>query len=1780
MAASDCGPPGVPLVSRQQEVTVPARRTLGPDGEMPMVAALARWALAARRLARSVPLAACIAIGSSGLAQAAGFAADRYDYAVDAYSRTLAGVGRTVVKPLPVLQRDLASAEAAGNARNTAIVAEQVLVRSPRDGRLWARLAELLLAAEPVNDQDGYELPGKALGASLTAYRLAKTPDERASALDLVAQALVRKEDWRPALNAYKASLDIRENDAVRQAYEAVREEHGFRITDYTVESDAAQPRICFQFSDPVASGTSDFTPYFTQEPGPVSAVTVEGTKLCVEGLQHGERYTIVARQGLPSAVDESLVKDGRYEIYVRDRSPAVRFAGKTYVLPRSGQNGVPVVSVNSRQAKLSLYRVGDRSLTAAVIDSNFLQQLYGEQASDIGLSKGQKVWEGTLDTDAPVNQDVTTAFPVDEALGHIDPGLYVMTAQPAEKPAGDDYSEVATQWFVVSDLGLSTVKGKDGLHVMVRSIASAAPLPGVEIRLLARNNEVLGRVETGPDGLATFEPGLVKGEEGLAPAIVVASAKDGDYGFVDMTQSAFDLTDRGVEGRDPPGAIDAFVYAERGVYRRGETVHAAVLLRDEKANAVTGAPVTVIVERPDGVEYSRTVLGDQGGGGRSLDIGIVNSASGGTWSIKAYTDPKAPAVGQTTFLVEDYIPDRIEFDLAAKSASASVDTGAELTVDGRYLFGAPAADLELEGDVSVSVDDAPYPRWKGTVFGLSDETVDTVRNALDGLASTDAKGHADLTVALPELPTTTRPLKAEFAIRMREPGGRAVERTTTLPIVPVQPLLGIRPGYGSDGVREGEPATFDLVAIDPAAAPVAAPAVTWTLKKLTRTYQWFSTDGTWAYEAVVTARKVAGGSLSIGAGSPAPLSSPVEWGEYRIEIAADGFQPASTVFSVGYYAASKADTPDTLPVALDKKSVRSGDTLAVKIDSRFAGKASVEIIGDRLFSSQEIEVPAGGTSVPVTVGTGWGTGAYVVVTHFRPMDLAAKRMPARSIGLAWFGIDRAERTLAVSIAPVATMKPRQALAVPVRIAGLVPGERAYVTVSAVDVGILNLTNYRPPEPEAHYFDQTRLSAELRDLYGQLIDGMQGARGRIRTGGDGGADTLQGSPPAQAPLAQFSGIVEVSQDGTADISFDIPAFNGTVRVMAVAWTPGRVGHATADVIVRDPVVIAGTLPRFLAAGDQSRFRLDLLNAEAPPGAYTLAVGIEGPISAEPSSLYQTVSIGPAGSRTPVNIPITATGVGTGRLVATLAGPGGVSIDQAYAIGIEPANPPVTRRTVRPLAPSGGSVSVSEDLLAEMVPGTGRVSLSVGPLADLDVPGLLKELDRYPYGCSEQLVSRALPLLYLADLGANEVDLETDVRQRLSDTVQRLLARQDSSGAFGLWDSSYGEDLWLSSYVTDFLLRAREKGFAVPEAAVTNAVDYLRNRVGNAPSIEDGKGEDVAYALYALARAGRAPAGDLKYFADTKIGDFGSAMARAQIGAALGMLGDKPRAERAFLSATGVLGTAAAAATRTSRSDYGTVLRDAAAIIALAADSDAGLSSISPAAAVIASERARTTHASTQEMTWMVLAARAVEAQAKGIRLVVDGTPAEGAVYRTFRAQTLQKPFTVANPGDVALRAVVTVSGSPIVPEPAGQNGMALERRYFTEAGDPVDPATVDQNTRLVVVLTAGPIGQDKAGNYLLVDPLPGGFEIENPTLVGSGDAGKLPWLSDLTDPSHSEFLDDRFIAAFSDNSVKVAYMVRAVAPGRYVHPGARVEDMYRPDRNAQLATGSMTVVGR
>ena len=1728
-------------------------------------------------LVRAATLCATLAFGLV-TAQAADKTFKRDDLAdsaikLEAQIKSEAG---PVAKSGANLRTDADAAFKRSDYRTGLQILGQIAATAPDDSANWLRLARTIFQIRSPSSSEQTFLLERASTAAYIAYQRAANTGEEADALAVLGRALSDRKLWRPSLDALRLSLDLREVAEVRGQYEKMRDEHGFRLLDYTVDSDSASPRACFQFSEDLAKRT-DFTPFLALAGSDKPALSSEEKQLCIDGLKHGERYNINLRAGLPSTVKETLPKSAEFNIYVRDRKPFVRFTGRAYVLPRTGQRGIPVVSVNTPAVSVDVFRIGDRNLINTVIDNDFQQSLNKYQLSSLGDERGVKVWSGELATASTLNQDVTTAFPVDQALGDLQPGVYVMTAAAKGPGSSDDDGSLATQWFIVSDLGLTAFSGNDGIHVFVNSLASTEAVAKAEVRLVARNNEILATRKTDDSGHVLFEAGLARGEGGLSPALLTVTSDKADYAFLSLKSNAFDLSDRGVSGRAVPAGADAFVYAERGVYRSNETVYLTALLRDGQGNAVTGGPLTLVIERPDGVEFRRAVLPDQGAGGRSMAVALNSAVPTGTWRVRAFTDPKASAVGETTFMVEDYVPERIEFDISAKDKQIKADLPVELKVDGHFLYGAPASGLQLEGDMLVTPA-AERPGFAGYQFGVADEeTASNERTPIENLPESDANGVATFPVSLTKPPSSTRPQEAQIFIRMAETGGRAVERKLVLPVAPATAMIGVKPLFGDNNVAEGDKAGFDAVFVSPDGKTMARDGLRYELLKMESRYQWYRQSSSWEYEPVKSTTRVADGDLSVAADKPSRITLSPQPGRYRLDVkTTDADGPLTSVqFDVGWYSDGSADTPDLLETSVDKPEYQSGDTMVVTVNARAAGKLTVNVLGDRLLTTQSIDVKEGTAQIRIPVGKDWGTGAYVVATLRRPLDAAAQRMPGRAIGLKWFGIDKKTRTIEVKLSPPALVRPNTTLKLPVKLGGLSPGEDAKIVVAAVDVGILNLTNYKPPAPDDYYLGQRRMTSEIRDIYGQLIDGMQGTRGQLKTGGDSAGAELQGSPPSQKPLALYSGIVTVAADGTAEISFDIPEFAGTARVMAVAWTATKLGRATTDVTVRDPVVLTATLPRFLLNGDHGAMSFDLDNVEGLPGDYTINVTASGPVkvSGNPST---TVKLA-AKQRTSMSLALDAGYAGTAQFDVDIKGPNGLTLARHYALDVKPATQILARRSIRTLA-KGESLTLTSDMFSDLVPGTGGVSLSVSLSTALDAATILKALDRYPHGCSEQITSRAMPLLYVNDLAAGaHLAMDTEVDQRIKDAIDRLLARQGSNGSFGLW-SAGGDDAWLDAYVTDFLTRAREKGFAVPDVLFKSALDRIRNSVVNANEPEKDGGRNLAYGLYVLARNGTAPIGDLRYLADTKLNNLATSISKSQLAAALALVGDKGRAERVYAAALESL--APKPVLEFGRVDYGSALRDAAALVSLASEGNAPRATLTQAVARVEVARGLTPYTSTQENAWLVLASRALSKEHMALDL--DGTPIKSALYRSYKAAEMAgKPIKITNTGDAPVQAVVSVSGAPITPEPAASNGFRIERNYFTLDGKPADVSKAKQNDRFAVVLKITE-AKPEYGHIMVSDYLPAGLEIDNPHLVSSGDTGTLDWIEDGQEPENTEFRDDRFTAAIDRASdaksiFTVAYVVRAVSPGKYVLPQAYVEDMYNPSRYGRSGSGSIEV---
>ncbi|MEO0780227.1 MAG: alpha-2-macroglobulin family protein [Pseudomonadota bacterium] len=1628
----------------------------------------------------------------------------------------------------------------------------------------WAEYARLSMLIETQNSSDQNRYGKQAFEAAANAYLRAPNDPMRVTALMEMAPALERVGRGRDMVRVLRLAEAIQPRADVLTALEGAVAKYGFRITDHRADNESAAPRICAEFSEPLIKGGTGYTP-FVQLPSAGMVVEPDERQLCIDGVQHGERYQVTFRKGLPAASGETLIKDVEITLYVRDRAPAVNFPGRAYVLPKSEDAALPVETVNLDEVDLKLSLISDRNLLRLLQNDFFGRPLDYWADQEFSEVLSQEIWSGKGDVQNALNQTMTTRLPLGDILSNQPPGIYALTARV---PGEDIYdSQGATQWFVLSDLGLTTLKGNDGLHVFVKGLGDAMALEGVKLTLLSRSNSELGTITTDAMGHARFDAGLTRGTGGAAPAMVIAESGNTDLAFLSLTDPAFDLSDRGVEGRSAAPPVDVFLTTDRGAYRAGEVIYATALARNALADAIQGLPLTAILRRPDGVEYSRHLSSEDRAGGHVFEMPVAATAPRGAWTLYVKADPDAPVLATQAVLVEDFLPERIDFDLTLPDAPIRPRDRTPLTVSARYLFGAPGAGLRADGLVRLRPKRA-LEEFPGYEFGVFDERVTSTGEYIEQ-ATTESDGQAVLFVPIPKTKVIDRPFEAQITVSVREGSGRPVERDLTRMLAPAGPMIGIKPVF-DDVVPQGTRAEFDLIAIDGGLVPMPM-AVKWTVNRIQTRYQWYEEFGSWNWEPITTRTRIDTGEAQLGA-KPLTISAPVDWGRYEIVVERmDGtYVASSSDFYAGWYApADASSTPDTLELSLDQPNYRPGDEAQLRIVPRYAGTALITVMSNSVIDMQAVEVTAGENVIPIDVTEEWGAGAYVTAQVVRPMDVSTGRNPARSLGLAYAKIDPGQRQLSVAIDAPEMTDPRGPLEVSVNVDGLGDAQ-GFVTLAAVDVGILNLTRFESPDPSDHYFGQRRLGVEIRDLYGRLIDGMNGAQGQVRSGGDANSGTGFESPPPQDELvAYFSGPIAVDANGVATASLDVPDFNGTVRLMAVAWTDEGVGQAESEVLIRDPVVVTASIPRFLAPGDESLLRLEVVHTEGPAGRMGLDVTTTGltfldqvPSGIDLAEREQVV----------LRLPFQAGDVGDHDIRIALTTPDGKQLVKEVTLGVR-SNDPEVAVTRRFSLGAGDTFTLDDNVFADLRPGSGSAIISAGALAKLNAPGLLTALDRYPYGCTEQVTSRALPLLYFGDV-ADALGLSADdqIQKRVDEAVGQVLSRQASNGAFGLWQASSG-DFWLDAYVSDFLSRARSKGYMVPRQAFTMAMDNLRNRLNYAPDFDNG-GEDIAYALMVLAREGAARMGDLRYFADVKANDFATPMALAQLGSALASYGDQTRADRMFALAMARINGSTSDERNVWRADYGTHLRDHAAVLTLAVE--AGSNAID-AEALVNQISAPGPHLSTQEQVWTLLAANALVSDPSLDGLSLNGAPLDGPMVRMLEAEAMT-PQQILNTGDSPVDITLTTLGVPRVAPGASGYGYAITRSYHDMDGNPVSLDAVETGTRLVVVLTVNPFDGGEA-RLMINDPLPAGLEIDNPNLLQSGDIRALDWLATAY-PQHTEFRSDRFLAAVdwrNDASFDLAYIVRAVSPGSYHHPAASVEDMYRPQYRAITATGRMRV---
>lgn len=1497
--------------------------------------------------------------------------------------------------------------------------------------------------------------------------------------------------------------------------------------------------------------------------------------------LKPNTSYQISVGATLEAADGTTLGSPQQREVFSGNLPPLLTFASSGSVLRARDEAGLPVIGVNASEADLEFFRVRPDRYAAFFQRWRGTGQRGAWELQDIA-KLADSVFASRFALDGAANERQVSHIPVQGIAELREPGLFFAVMRRPGELAGD----YATTHFFVTDIGLHLRGYAESMWVHTASLASGAPRSGIRLELRDDKGRLLAEAETGGDGGALL---------GVAPQpdqVLIARAGD-EISLLSLRQPALDLAEFPVAGR-PFRAVDAFVWSGRDLYRPGESLGASILLRDHDGQLpATLPPVFAVLRLPDGRALAPRLLEPGELGAFRLDYPIAEDAPTGRWQLLINADPKgSQTLGRFEFRVEEFLPERLKLSLDAPEAPLAAGESIALQIQGAYLYGAPAAGNRITADLIYRPGVDAIPAHRDFYFAdPSAEMPDTQEAVLD--AQLSATGQLNTELGLLDDPRLQRqPISVRVAASLFESGGRAIRRSLVRSLLPAEQLLGARPLFDLEGGADanGE-AGFELLR-SAADGSLSEATITLRLLRTHRDYRWTHTpQGGWSADFVTREEEIETREVSLSAGGAVVERLPIEWGEYRLQL--EDPQTGLTL-NLPFHAGWRWDDdnrgseprPDKIRVALDQPRYRAGDTLKATLTPPYEGPGLVLLESDRLLKVLPMQVRAG-SEVEITLDPEWQRhDLYLSALVFRPDSQSGRASPPRAVGVAHVPLDRSERQLSLAINAPDKVAPGEPLLIELEAPALA-GREAIAQIDAVDQGVLALTGYPLPDAAAHYFAQRGLAVEARDLYGKLIERLEGNRARLRFGGDAALAAL---PQARRPTdrtktaALHSGPLRFDANGKASISLTAPAFNGALRLAALAYAADSYGAVGAETLVRAPLVVEVSTPRVMAPGDRAELAIDLHNLSGGPQSLELEVTGDALLAINGGN--QRLQLANDERRT-LRLPLAArrdAGTGNGRFSVAVRGQG-IDQQRSYPLAVRAAWPAERRgRLTRVSAPD--SIALGKGLLDGLQSGSTTLRAAASAQPPIPFSSAVAGLIGYPYGCIEQTTSRLWPLVW-ADATTRDALALTglDEAQRnsmLSQGFDRLNSLQLGSGQFAFWPGDGYPNPQMTAPVAELLLQARDAGLAYPQVVLDRALDRL-----NEDLLQGGDGyyafehaahlrfAALAHAGYVLARAGRAPLGTLRALYDHERSNTLTALPLLHLALALTLQGDQQRGDAALDLALGFEGQRPR-----YLGDYGSALRDEALILALLLEHEldgrvAGAQLLSVARQVRDPERGNSM-LSTQEQLSLFRLGRQLRQQPVS---PLAGSWRQGEQQRALAAAIDEWQVAAADgPARLELAAgdgwlLEDVVGSPLAAPAPVDHGLRVRRSWYTLDGKPFTGQRLREGDTLLVRVSLS--ADENVPDALLTDLVPGGLEIEN---LGLGDRGTLEQLviegqalSErhwAADKQHEEYRDDRYSAAvklWAGQSATLYYLVRAVSPGRYIVPPPFAEDMYRPE---------------
>ncbi|MBS1653966.1 MAG: alpha-2-macroglobulin family protein, partial [Bacteroidetes bacterium] len=1049
----------------------------------------------------------------------------------------------------------------------------------------------------------------------------------------------------------------------------------------------------------------------------------------------------------------------------------------------------------------------------------------------------------------------------------------------------------------------------------------------------------------------------------------------------------------------------------------------------------------------------------------------------------------------------------------------------------------------------------------------------------------TDENGNASEVFSTPETYANMGMLQANFYTTVFDETGRPVSRASSLDVYTQDVFYGVKyDGYYYYPLNQ--PVKFQLVSVNKDGNAVNSTAKIEIIKHEYRTV--LTKSGSYfRYESQKEDRLMAENEISVGANTVYTYV-PRSPGDYELKIYRPG---ASTYVSRSFYSygswggdnnSFEVDNEGNVDISLDKKSYVTGESAKVLFKTPFSGKMLVTMETDKVISYQYVNVDNRTASLDMNLTGEYVPNVYVTATLIKPHEVSDIPLTVAH-GFKSIRVEEKSRKIPVEIVAEKSVRSHTHQKIKVKAE---PG--SYVTLAAVDNGVLQVSDFKTPDPYGYFYQSKALQVNAYDIYPLLFPEV---RARLSsTGGDADLNMEKRMNPMPAKrikiVSYWGGIVKANGSGEADFDFDIPQFSGEVRLMAVAYKDQNFGNSENTMTVADPIVISTALPRFLSPGDTVTVPVTLSNTTSKASSVTANLKLSGPLKVI-GSASQSVSLNAKSEgRTTFQVTADPT-IAVGKVSIEVNGMGEKFLDETE-ISVRP--PSTLQKATGSGSITGGSSQKINIGLSDFIPSSVNYQLVVSRSPVIEVANQLSYLVQYPYGCTEQTVSAAFPQLYygdLADLMQLNKNNKENANTNIIEAIRKIKMRQLYTGAVTLWDGQDKEDWWATIYAAHFLIEARKAGFDVDNSLLETMLSYISGRLKNKETITYYYNRDqnkkiapkeVAYGLYVLALAGRSNVSAMNYYkANPQLLALDS---RYLLSAAYATAGDK----KAFSSMLPSSFSGEESVAQTGGSYYSDVRDESIALNALI-DADPSNPQIPVMAKHISAKLKQRYWLSTQERAFAFLALGKLARMALKSNVIaeikVNGktiAKINGNDWKGDKNALKENSIEIVTSGSGNLYYFWQAEGISATGSYKEEDSyLKVRKRFYDRFGSPITGNTFKQNDLIIVGITLERSFSTDIENVVITDLLPAGFEIENPR---TKEIPGMDWIKNESTPTAMDVRDDRihfFVDAYS-NKQTYYYAVRAVSPGNYKMGPVSADAMYNGEYHSYNGAGVIRVV--